>query len=47
MTRKKSSPGPIWAVVIAGALLLVVVQFLPFLYRYGTFHCSGYQLYGS
>ena len=29
MPKKKSSLGPIWAVVIAGALLLVVVQFLP------------------
>lgn len=29
MPQKKSSLGPIWAVVIAGALLLVVVQFLP------------------
>ncbi len=29
MPQKKSSLGPIWAVVIAGAMLLVVVQFLP------------------
>lgn len=27
--KKKSSMGPIWAVVIAGAVLLVLVQFLP------------------
>lgn len=29
MPKMKSSLGPIWAVVIAGALLLVFVQFLP------------------
>ena len=29
MPRPKSTLGPIWAVVIAGALLLVIVQFLP------------------
>ena len=27
--KKKSSMGPIWAVVIAGVVLLVLVQFLP------------------
>ena len=27
--KNKSSMGPIWAVVIAGAVLLVLVQFLP------------------
>lgn len=27
--KKKSSMGPFWAVVIAGAVLLVLVQFLP------------------
>ena len=27
--KRKSSMGPIWAVVIAGAGLLVLVQFLP------------------
>ena len=27
--KKRSSMGPIWAVVIAGAVLLVLVQFLP------------------
>ena len=27
--KRKSSMGPIWAVVIAGAVLLVLVQFLP------------------
>ncbi len=29
MSRMKSTMGPIWAVVIAGAVLLVMVQFLP------------------
>lgn len=29
MPRPKSTLGPIWAVVIAGAVLLVMVQFLP------------------
>lgn len=29
MSTPKSSMGPIWAVVIAGAVLLVLVQFLP------------------
>jgi len=29
MPKQKSSMGPIWAVVIAGALLLVLVQLLP------------------
>ena len=29
MSRMKSTLGPIWAVVIAGAVLLVMVQFLP------------------
>lgn len=29
MSTPKSSTGPIWAVVIAGAVLLVLVQFLP------------------
>ena len=27
--KKRFSMGPIWAVVIAGAVLLVLVQFLP------------------
>ncbi len=27
--KKKSSMGPIWAVVIAGVVLLVLVHFLP------------------
>ena len=27
--KKRSSMGPIWAVVIAGAVLLILVQFLP------------------
>lgn len=27
--KKRSTMGPIWAVVIAGAVLLVLVQFLP------------------
>ena len=27
--KNKSSMGPIWAVVIAGAVLLVLVQFMP------------------
>ena len=29
MPKRKTSMGPIWAVVIAGAVLLVLVQFLP------------------
>ena len=29
MSTPKSSMGPIWAVVIAGAVQLVLVQFLP------------------
>ena len=29
MPASKSSMGPIWAVVIAGAVLLVLVQFMP------------------
>lgn len=29
MSRMKSTMGPIWAVVVAGAVLLVMVQFLP------------------
>ena len=29
MPKKKSSMGPIWAVIIAGAVLMVIVQFLP------------------
>ena len=29
MPKKKNSLGPIWAVILAGAVLLVLVQFLP------------------
>lgn len=29
MSKPKTNMGPIWAVVIAGAVLLVMVQFLP------------------
>ena len=29
MSNPKTTMGPIWAVVIAGAVLLVMVQFLP------------------
>ena len=29
MSSRKSSLGPIWAVIIAGAILLALMQFLP------------------
>ena len=29
MSGRRSSMGPIWAVIIAGAILLALVQFLP------------------